>query len=188
MALFPQFFLHLDLGCDARMITARKPQRGIPLHPLKADQDVLQRAVHGVPHMQLSRHIGRRHDNCKRFFLRIPLCVEIPALFPHFVDAGFHLFRIVSLWQFFHGFISLNIRKRPERNTFRAKFPRYHLNSANSLPHSALCNGSSRSSLLSVQKDSSEATFTHPHHRLAPSACSLKNPMRYSSSSSLKYT
>ena len=79
------------------MIHPRKPQGRIPLHPFEPDQHILQRGVHGMPHMQLAGYIGGRHNNGKRLFVRIAPCVEIAALLPHLIDAALHLLRLINL-------------------------------------------------------------------------------------------
>ena len=46
---------------DPGVVVAGLPQRVEPAHPVPADEDVLQRAVQRVPHVQLSGHVRRRH-------------------------------------------------------------------------------------------------------------------------------
>ena len=96
-----QLLFHLDLGSDAGVISARNPECGVALHPLKAGQDVLEGAVHGVTHVELPRYIGGRHDNGKGLFRGIRVSVKAAALLPHRIDALFHLLRFIHLWQFF---------------------------------------------------------------------------------------
>ena len=43
--------------------SAGDPESGIALHPLEADQNILEGAVHGVTHVELAGDIGGRHDD-----------------------------------------------------------------------------------------------------------------------------
>ena len=56
------------------MIGAHLPQRVMPAHTVPADQDILQRVVKRMAHMQAARYIGRRdHDGkclCARLGIR----------------------------------------------------------------------------------------------------------------------
>lgn len=96
-----QVFLHLDLGGNAGVVAAWHPQGVVALHALIADQDILQRAVQGVAHVQLPRHIGGRHDNGERLLAVIRLGVEALSVYPHLIDAAFHSLGIIHLRQFF---------------------------------------------------------------------------------------
>ena len=100
LTLFAQLFFHLDLGGNAGMVNTGKPQCVVALHSLKTNQGVLQGSVHGVTHVQLTRHVGRGHDDGKGFFAFIPLCVEIAAVLPHVVDSRLHGLRLVHFFQF----------------------------------------------------------------------------------------
>ena len=95
--LDPQLFLHLDLGGDACVVSAGDPQGGVALHPLKADQDVLEGAVHGVAHVELAGDIGGRHDDGVGLLLGVPDAGEALVLLPLGVDAAFHLAGVVDL-------------------------------------------------------------------------------------------
>jgi hypothetical protein len=52
LALLGQLALDHHLRGDARMVGARLPERVEAAHPVPADQDVLQRVVEGVAHVQ----------------------------------------------------------------------------------------------------------------------------------------
>ena len=97
-----QLLLHLDLGSDAGMVRAGQPQGGVALHPLEAGEDVLERAVQGVAHVELAGDVGGRHDDGEGFFVGVDLGAEAVAVRPHFVDAGFHVPGIVHFRKFFH--------------------------------------------------------------------------------------
>jgi len=63
--LLPLHQLPLDhhLGGDAGMVGSRLPQHIAATHPLEAAQDILERVVERVPHVQRARHVRRRdHD------------------------------------------------------------------------------------------------------------------------------
>ena len=62
-----QFALDHHLGGDAGVVLSRLPERVEPAHPVPADQDVLQRVVEGVAHMQRAGDVGRRDHDRKRF-------------------------------------------------------------------------------------------------------------------------
>ena len=97
-----QLLLNLDLGGDTGVIRAGKPQGLVALHALEAGQDVLQRTVQRVAHVQLAGDVGGRHDDGKRLLVRVRLRLEAVAVHPKLVDAGFHVPRVIDLGQFFH--------------------------------------------------------------------------------------
>ena len=84
------------------MIRARHPEGVVALHPLIADQDILQGVVQGVAHVKLARDIGGRHHDRKRFPASVHLGVEILLFHPVCVNPILHSLRIVGLCQFFH--------------------------------------------------------------------------------------
>ena len=110
-ALLPELLLHLDLGGDARMVHTGDPQGGVALHPLEANEGVLQGIVHGVAHMQLARHVGGWHNNRKRLGVGLFGGTEIAALLPHFVNFGLHLPGFIDLRQFFSCHIDTSFPK-----------------------------------------------------------------------------
>ena len=97
-----QLLLNFDLGGDTGVIRAGKPQGLVALHALEAGQDVLQRTVQRVAHVQLAGDVGGRHDDGKRLFIRVRPGLEAAAVHPHLVDPGLHVPGIVHLRQFFH--------------------------------------------------------------------------------------
>ena len=101
--LILQHVRHLYLCGDGRMVGTRLPQGLIPLHSLETDQDILHGIVQGVAHVQLTRHVWRRHDNGKRFLVRIYLRVKIAFIQPLLIQPVLQPFGVVSLCQlFFH--------------------------------------------------------------------------------------
>ena len=96
-----QLLLHLDLGGDAGVVRAGHPQRLVALHPLVADQDVLEGGVHGVAHVELARDVGGRHDDAEGLLVRVGGGLEAARIHPGLVDLPLHLLGLVGLWQFF---------------------------------------------------------------------------------------
>jgi len=70
------------------MIHANNPQRILALHPLVADDDILQRIVQRMADMQRSGDIGRRVYDGKRFAV-IALGTKQPLAFPMLIPARF---------------------------------------------------------------------------------------------------
>jgi hypothetical protein len=62
-----QIALHHHLRGDTGMVGARLPKHVIALHALLADQNVLERVVERVAHMQRAGDIGRRNDDGEAF-------------------------------------------------------------------------------------------------------------------------
>ena len=91
---------HLHLGGDGGVVGAGQPQGGVALHAVVTDRRILQKAVHGMAHMQLAGDIGRRHHDGKGLFALRPVRRERAAFLPHFVELILDLLRIVHL---FHG-------------------------------------------------------------------------------------
>ena len=67
------------------MVCSRNPQRVVSLHPLITDQDILQRIVKRVAHMQLAGNIRRRHHRSKRLPAPVHLGMEILVLTPFLI-------------------------------------------------------------------------------------------------------
>jgi hypothetical protein len=88
-----QLALHHHLRGDAGVVGAGLPQRVEAAHPVPADQDVLQRVVEGVAHVQRAGHVGRRdHDRERsRPGLGIGAGLEGARLFPGGIEAGLGL-------------------------------------------------------------------------------------------------
>ena len=96
-----QLLLDLDLGGDTGVVRTGKPQGAVALHALIAGQNVLQRRVQRVAHVELAGDVGRRHDDGIGLFVGIGFGLEAVAVQPHLVDLAFHLRRVVLLGQFF---------------------------------------------------------------------------------------
>ena len=94
-ALLPHGFHNLCLRRNGRVVRAGHPKGVIPLHTAPANQDVLQRFVECMAHMQLASDIRRRHDNGIWFLGFVPVGVEIAALHPKRIDTVLHLAGVV---------------------------------------------------------------------------------------------
>ena len=130
--VFAQLLLHLDLGGDAGVVGAGHPQGGVALHPLEADQDVLEGGVHGMAHVELAGDVGGRHDNGEGLLVGITVALKAAVFLPHLVDAALHLLGFIDLGKFFlHLLHSFSGQKRfaPSCCSGRTEIsPRYHLN------------------------------------------------------------
>ena len=90
------------LGRDAGMVGTRLPEHVLALHPVPADQDVLQRVVEGMAHVQGARHVRRRDHDGEGLGARPrigPGRAHLPVE-PELGDAGLGFGRIEGL---FHG-------------------------------------------------------------------------------------
>jgi hypothetical protein len=91
------------LGGDAGVIGAGLPQHVTPAHALEAAENVLQRVVERVAHMQRARHVGRRDDDAIRFRLGAlrPAGPERAGLLPGLVNAAFDRAGLICLLDHF---------------------------------------------------------------------------------------
>jgi hypothetical protein len=86
LAFRRQILLDDILGGDAGVIGAGDPQYVVPVHALPAGQNVLQRDVERVTHVQGARHVGRRQHHREGREWRIDVGVEEALLFPPLVE------------------------------------------------------------------------------------------------------
>ena len=84
------------------MVGAGHPQGLIALHPLGADEDILQGLVKRVTHVELAGHVRGRNDNRIGFLVRIDLGMEKAGVVPEAVQLVLDRFRVVGLGQFAH--------------------------------------------------------------------------------------
>ena len=91
------------------MVSSRLPESLIALHSFETDQDILHGLIQCMAHMQLSCYIGRRHYDCKRFFVRINFCMEVSVIHPFFVQTILNTLGIISLCKFFAHVFLLNL-------------------------------------------------------------------------------
>ena len=94
-----QLPLDHHLRGDAGVVGAGLPQHVLAAHPLEARQDVLQRVVERVPHVQRAGHVGRRDDDAVGRGLGAlgPAGAEGARLLPFRVNAAFDFVRLVCL-------------------------------------------------------------------------------------------
>ena len=100
--LLPLHHLPLDhhLGRDTGVIGAGLPQHVAAAHALEAAEDVLQRVVERVPHVQRAGHVRRRdHDGVGLRIapLRTPGAERL-ARFPHLADAALDFGGLIGLF------------------------------------------------------------------------------------------
>jgi hypothetical protein len=71
----------------------------MPAHPVPAHEDILQRVVEGVAHMQAAGHVGRRDHDREGLGarLRIGPGGKGPGLFPRLVKPRLGRFRVECL-------------------------------------------------------------------------------------------
>ena len=100
--LLAQNLLDLDLGRDARMVNTGKPHRGVALHTLIARQNILERCVQRVTHMELAGDVRGRHNDGEGLLALVYNALEITAFHPHIVNLFLDRFRVISLGEFFH--------------------------------------------------------------------------------------
>ena len=79
------------------MVGAWKPECGFPLHAGPADEDVLQRIIEYVAHMQHTRHIRRGNHDRERIAVVLDFTFEASGFLPSLIPLGFYFFRIVTL-------------------------------------------------------------------------------------------
>ena len=96
-ALLAQRALDLRLRRDAGVIAARDPDRVVALHAVVADQDVLQRVVERMAHVQLARDIRRRDDHAVRLLALVDLRVEELILLPELIPLLLKRLRVINL-------------------------------------------------------------------------------------------
>ena len=91
------------LGGDAGMVGARLPQHVAAAHALEAAQDVLQRIVQRMAHVQRAGDIGRRDDDAIGLGLGAlrPSGTEGAGRLPGRVNAGFDCAWLVSVFDHF---------------------------------------------------------------------------------------
>ena len=88
-----QLLLYEILGSDSRVIHAGEPKRFKTLHPLHADQDVLQGEIERMADMERTGHIGRWNNDCERGLIGIGISLEILRIQPLLVEARLYLGR-----------------------------------------------------------------------------------------------
>ncbi len=95
-----QFAFDDHLGGDAGMVLTGLPERVEAAHPVPADEDVLQRVVEGVAHVERAGDVGRRDHDGERLRprLRVRARLEGAGLFPGVVEARLRLGGVEGLF------------------------------------------------------------------------------------------
>src|ERR1700741_3990236 len=102
LALLLELPLDHVLRRDARVVGARHPERVVAVHPLVADQDVLERVVERVAEVERAGHVGRRDDDAVGLLRGVRVSVEVAALLPDGVPVRLDARRIVGVGDFAH--------------------------------------------------------------------------------------
>ena len=108
-AFFDQFTFHHTLRGNTRVIRTRQPQHFLSVHARFAGENVLDRVVQHMPHVQHARDIRwRDHNRITRSFVAHPRRVSGEAIvfLPKRIPLRFNCLRFVSLRNFRHGFLS----------------------------------------------------------------------------------
>ena len=129
--LLLQFLDDLDLRGNACMVRSRLPERIVPLHSLKTDQNVLHRIVQCMSHMQLPCNIWRRDHDRKRFSAPVCLRMKIFLIQPFLIDPVLQTVRIIGLCQFFSHTVLCSFLQMKKTftvsSTAKGEQTRYHL-------------------------------------------------------------
>ena len=96
LPLLGQAPLDRPLGGDAGVVGAGQPEGGHAGHPAPANQSVFQRLLKGVTQVQLTGHVGRRHDDYVGLLALAYAGVEVTLGLPVLVDALFNVSGVIS--------------------------------------------------------------------------------------------
>ena len=91
-ALFCKTVHHLSLSSDRGVVGAGHPTSVLSLHTCAAHEDILNRIVEHVAHVEHTRHVGRRDDH------RVGLSPVGPAAEELVVQPILIPFRLHCLW------------------------------------------------------------------------------------------
>ena len=88
---------HHHLRGDAGMVGAGLPQHVVALHAAPADQNVLQRVVERMAHVQAARDVGRRDHDAIGLLRRFGMGAESPRVLPFGIAPGLDFLGVVGL-------------------------------------------------------------------------------------------
>ena len=89
----------LKLGRDPCVVLTRLPERVKAAHTVPTDQNILQRVVERMAHVQCARHVRRRDHDGKGFVARfVRASRKCACVFPLFVNAGLGFGRVKGLF------------------------------------------------------------------------------------------
>jgi len=99
LAVLRQLALDDHLCRNACVVGAGLPERVEAAHPVPARQDVLQRVVEGVAHVERAGDVGRRDHDAEGVLVRgVGAGAERARLLPGGVDARFGFLRVEGLF------------------------------------------------------------------------------------------
>jgi len=93
-ALLPEQGHHLSLGSNGSVVCAGYPACVFPLQPCFSDQDILDRIVQHVPHVQYARHVWWG-DNNSEWLPPVGHGMKIPPAHPVPVPSFFSFLRVI---------------------------------------------------------------------------------------------
>ena len=85
------------LGSNARVIGTRNPGRDLTEHAVVAAEDVLDRVVERMAHVQRPSDVGRRDDHREGLPGTLLVAAEVAAIAPHAVPTLLHRCGLVGL-------------------------------------------------------------------------------------------
>ena len=97
-----QLTLDDHLGRDTGMVGTRLPQRILAVHAVIAHEDIVQRIIQRMPHMQAAGHVRRRHHDCEGFCIPCGIGCKGARGFPFFIKGLFNGLRIKGFLEHFH--------------------------------------------------------------------------------------
>src|SRR3989344_8870450 len=102
---FTENRLHLSLSGDSGMVGARNPESSFPLHPVIANDDILEGVFKGMPQVKSAGYVWRGEDDGKIISLtrgdavsEALIRIEIAGLLPLLIDSRFDLFLVIPRW------------------------------------------------------------------------------------------
>src|ERR1019366_9173386 len=99
LAILRKILLDRVLRRDSGVIGAGQPQRVVPLHPARADDDVLERDVESVAEMELTGDVRRWNHDREDFALARGVGLEVAQVDPLLKPSFFSRLRIKCLGQ-----------------------------------------------------------------------------------------
>ena len=92
---------HHHLGGDAGVIHTRLPQHVLAAHAFETHQDVLERVVQSMAHVQGARDVGRGNHDREGRRAGPRAAPEGTAIFPQLIEPPFYCCRVECLFE--HG-------------------------------------------------------------------------------------
>ena len=115
------------------MVRTGNPDYVVPRHALKANENILQRIIQCMTHVQLPCNIRRRHNNTIRLTRRIGILMKVPFFLPKIVPFRFNFsgiipfeFFLVPLHMYSSFYTKNALSSQVKTWDERAYLPRYH--------------------------------------------------------------